>query len=137
MCARIYERLRLYCVLKKSEFQSPLSTHLFINHYLEEIRDQQKEKIQRRAAGVPQRPYWIPPPTDVHKMNTDAAVSTSNSRGVVGVICRDDQGVFVGASAVVFEGITDPEILEALACSEALALATDLHLTKIKVGTGV
>ena len=38
-------------------------------------------------------------------------------------IVRDSAGVFLGASAVVLEGITDAEIAEALACREGLALA--------------
>ena len=36
---------------------------------------------------------------------------------------------------MVFEGITDPSCLEALACRESLALAEDLNLTKIFVAS--
>lgn len=99
---------------------SPPSMHPLIKHSLEDIKDQHKENAQRRrATRIPQRPYWTAAPAGIDKMNTDAAVSTTIFRGVVGVICRDDQGVCVGASAVVLEGITDPENLEAMACSEA------------------
>ena len=36
--------------------------------------------------------------------------------------------MFLGASAVIFEGLLDPTILEAQACNEALGLAADLHV---------
>jgi hypothetical protein len=41
----------------------------------------------------------------------------------------------MGASALVFNGITDPAILEALACREALALADDLILNRFQVAS--
>jgi ribonuclease HI len=41
----------------------------------------------------------------------------------------------MGASAVVFDGITSPEVLEAWACSEALSLAEDLPARKLKVAS--
>jgi hypothetical protein len=43
--------------------------------------------------------------------------------------------LYLGASALIFPGITDPTILEALACREALALATDLGLSRFYVAT--
>jgi hypothetical protein len=47
------------------------------------------------------------------KMHCDGVVAMLRKRGAVGVVCRDDQGYFIGASAVVFEGITNSEVLEA------------------------
>lgn len=41
----------------------------------------------------------------------------------------------MGASVQSFEGLVDPEILEAKACSEALALAADLNLSRVIVFT--
>lgn len=41
----------------------------------------------------------------------------------------------MGSSAVIIEGLTDPEILETMACREGLALAADLNLTHIKLAT--
>ncbi|KAK1606371.1 hypothetical protein QYE76_030044 [Lolium multiflorum] len=55
-------------------------------------------------------------------------VARSHQRGAVGAVCRSCSGVFQGASAVVFEGITHPGCLEALACREGVALATDLNM---------
>ena len=42
-------------------------------------------------------------------------------------VARDATGAFLGASVVVWQGYDDPEILEAMACREGLALASDLH----------
>jgi hypothetical protein len=46
---------------------------------------------------------------------------------------RDDNGQYLGASAVVFSAITDPATLESLACREALALAEDLDLRSRRI----
>jgi ribonuclease HI len=43
--------------------------------------------------------------------------------------------VFVGASAMVFDGVTDPVLLESYACREALNLAADLHQQKVMIAS--
>jgi hypothetical protein len=53
----------------------------------------------------------------------------------VGVVCRDDKAMFLGASVVVFDGITEPSILEAHACREAHVLAGDLQLQRLKIAS--
>jgi len=50
-------------------------------------------------------------------------------------VARDATGAFLGASVVVWQGYDDPEILEAMACREGLALASDLHLGKIRMAS--
>lgn len=50
------------------------------------------------------------------------------------LICRDKEGHFLGASAVTFEGLSNPSSLEAWACNEALVLARDLHIQNILIG---
>ena len=87
------------------------------------------------SAGVRGIDRWIPPPLGTTKINPDGVVSKSIKKGDVGVICRDDHGVFRGASAVVYEGVTDPATLEAYACREALVIAEDLMLSKLKVAS--
>jgi hypothetical protein len=42
------------------------------------------------------------------------------------VVCRDAEGLYLGASARVIEDFIDTASLEALACVEALSLASDL-----------
>ena len=64
-------------------------------------------------------------------MNVDVAVAKTQSKGAIGAVCRDELGRFQGASIVVFEGITDAETLEALACREALDLSEDLGLERV------
>jgi ribonuclease HI len=43
--------------------------------------------------------------------------------------------LFWGASSLTINGISDPAILEALACREAIALAHDMQLQKITVAS--
>jgi ribonuclease HI len=69
------------------------------------------------------------------KINLDAAVSKTEKKGAMGVVCRDSDGVFVGASAVVVDGISNPRTLEAMACQEVMALAADPHLQKFVVAS--
>lgn len=64
-------------------------------------------------------------------MNVDGAVSKSSNIGVVGVVCRSETGLFLGASVAVFHGVTEPATPEAYACMEALALADDLVVTRV------
>jgi ribonuclease HI len=62
------------------------------------------------------------------KINVDAAVSRTGVRGAVAALCRNHDGVYLGALAIVYEEISNPSTLEVLACREALALAEDLWL---------
>lgn len=55
--------------------------------------------------------------------------------GAVSVVCCDEQGVFRGVSVVVSEGITDLEVLEAMAHREALSLGEELHSRKLKISS--
>lgn len=69
------------------------------------------------------------------KLNADGAVAKTANKGAVGVVCRNDKGLFLGASAVVLAGVTEPATLKAHACREAMALAEDLHVNKISVAS--
>ena len=51
------------------------------------------------------------------------------------VICRNHEGMFIGASTCGFSNIVDPPTLEALAIREALALADDLYLRRVEVAS--
>jgi len=62
------------------------------------------------------------------KINVNAAISMNSSKALASAVARDSFGGFVGASVVVTKGISNPEIMEAVACRESLALATDLML---------
>jgi hypothetical protein len=59
----------------------------------------------------------------VVKLNVDAAVSREGDHGAVSVVCRNETGRFFGALAKTIQGISDPTVLEAMACAESLCLA--------------
>jgi ribonuclease HI len=69
------------------------------------------------------------------KINIDASLSKTSAKGVTAAFCCNSNGVYLAASAVVFNGITDSTVLEALACREALALADDLVLNQFQVAS--
>jgi ribonuclease HI len=112
------------------QFQSPLSTFTFINKYIGDVQAAHKcvSKISREmhVTGQTQAAGWLPPPADEMKINVDGALSRDGRRGAVAAICRDKNGIYIGASVVIYEGLVDPPSLEAQACNEALSLAQDL-----------
>ena len=120
------------------EFHSPLSTHQFIEKYLHELEELPARPSVIRSTRHPaprNSTAWIPPEAGEVKLNVDGAVAKSSNTGAVGVVCRNEVGHFIGASAVVFKGITEPSILEAYACREALALAEDLVVNKVRIAS--
>jgi hypothetical protein len=113
-------------------YQSPLSVHAFVNQFIVDLAQVRSPSSKQAAPGVSEPgPVWIPPPTGVLKINVDAAVSKNTGRGAVVAIARDHEGMFMGASALVFPGNTDAETLKALACREGLALAQDIYARRI------
>ena len=68
------------------------------------------------------------------KIHVDAGVRFERG-GSAAAICRDDQGFYLGSSALVTYGICDPAVLEAIACREALALAEDLNLQQFIIAS--
>ncbi|PNT61483.1 hypothetical protein BRADI_5g15730v3 [Brachypodium distachyon] len=80
-------------------------------------------------------PRWLPPPAGCTKINVDAAVAKATNMGAVAAVARDEAGVYQGASTVTYPGITDPATLKAMACHEALALAADLGVRCLMVGS--
>ena len=116
-------------------YQSPFSVHAFIQSYINELKVVQTGTARPPGAPV-QRPMgWIAPPAGLTKINVDAAVGRGRRHGAVAAISRDNTGQFLGASVVVYGGISDPATLECMAVREALALAEDLNVTDIKVAS--
>jgi hypothetical protein len=62
----------------------------------------------KRTQG--QHRTWIPPSSDLAKFNIDVAVTRTGDKGVSGALCRDHYGLYLGASAVVFEGLNNASI---------------------------
>ncbi|XP_040245695.1 uncharacterized protein [Aegilops tauschii subsp. strangulata] len=116
-------------------FQSPDSTHQFIQAYLRDL-----DTLEETGSKPPERrqcrpTHWINPPDAMFKFNVDAAVPQSQRRGIAVAICRDHDGIFQGASALVVKGVYDPPTVEALAIREALALAADLNIQSAHVAS--
>jgi ribonuclease HI len=69
------------------------------------------------------------------KVNVDEAISKNMRRPLVTAIARDPDGIFLGVSGVVLDGITEVEIAEVMACREGLALGNDLMLTSVRLAS--
>ena len=80
-------------------------------------------------------PRWIPPPADTLKINVDAAISKNMGRAAAAAVARDGTGAFQGASVLITQGVTDPESMEAIACREGLAIASDLAMRKVRIAS--
>lgn len=118
------------------EFQSPLSTMCFVNRYLQDLDIATVRVSTRNAQPVqPRTQRWIPPGEDAVKINVDGALSRQRTLGASATVCRDKDGRYLGASAVVFDGLVDAPSLEAQACNEALALAQNLNLSHMVIAS--
>jgi ribonuclease HI len=115
-------------------FQSPLSTHSFVNNYVSDLLASKPPRAVKASVQT-RHPKWLPPPAGCTKVNVDAAISKNLGRASVAAVARDQTGMFLGASGVVLEGITDVETAEAIACREGLALASDLTLQSIRLAS--
>lgn len=136
ICWAIWRARRM--ALHEDIFQSPLSIFSFITKYLDDLKlagliediDMTKSTRNKKSA-----PKWIPPPEAFVKFNVDAAVARAEDKGTVSVVCRDNVGNYVAASAMVIDGLTDPSSLEALACNEAISLAMDIGVRKCVIAS--
>jgi len=63
----------------------------------------------------------------------DAALSKNSSRASAAAVARDEARNFLGAPVVMMLGITELEIMEALALREGMALAKDLSLCRVRM----
>jgi hypothetical protein len=119
-------------------FQSPMATMGFVNRFLADLelsRPAKQPKKVHSPSPIRSAVRWLGLPAGKTKINTDAAIAKTKARGAVGVVCRSEGGVFLGALAVVFDGVTNPGSLEALACREGLALADDLGIGPLHLAT--
>ena len=69
------------------------------------------------------------------KVNVDAALSKNSNLVALTAVARDGRGIFLGASALVLNGITDPETAEVLACREGFVLAADLMISRVRIAS--
>jgi hypothetical protein len=121
-------------IIHEGEYQSPLSTHIFVGRFLNdfEVLEPKPAVAGARPVGGPK---WIALPVGLSKINVDAALSKHTSKGALAAVARSAEGTFLGATVAVVEGFTDPEVLEAMACREGLSLAADLLLARFRVAS--
>lgn len=120
-------------VTYENVFQSLLSTHCFVEKYLEELA--MTKLVQRCSEGgqPTMSPRWLPPPPGLAKVNVDAALAKNSDHSATCAVARDEAKNFLGASMLVLDGLTTPEVVETIACREGMALAADLVLHKFRV----
>lgn len=103
-------------------FQSSHATHSFINNFISELDILKGPTNARGPRGAASnihaggRTGWRAPDVGVAKVHVDGGLSRNGRQGAAASICRDRTGIYLGSSAMVFDGITDPATLEALAC---------------------
>ena len=123
-------------IIHEGLYQPPLSTFHFVERFLQDLELVEKSPSAGEAlVAWTVAPRWIPPPAGLSKVNVDAALSKNSAHDAVAAVARGETGAFLGASSVVFHGMSDLETVEAMACREALALAQELHLQRITMAS--
>jgi hypothetical protein len=111
-----------------------LSTHSFIDRFIADLR--QEKPRPASPSCIPHRSLaWIAPPAGVVNINVDAALSKNDLKTSAATIVRDENGRFLGASALVLRGILDPEVMESIACREGMSLALDIQVANFRLAS--
>lgn len=117
---RLWAIWQAHCkAIHENIFRSPLSTYSFRKRFVAEvdwIKPKPMEHPQHGGQGM--IPQWIVAPADFLKINVDVAISKNSRIAAPVVVARDDNGAFLGASALGMAGVTNAEIAEAPACRE-------------------
>lgn len=112
--------------IHEGDLQSPHATHSIVKSFIAELVTIQTwpgaTEFVLPSAGRPVvRQGWMAPKAGDAKIQVNGGDSRNGRRGAAATICRDHASLFLGSSAMVFDDISDPPMLEALACREALA----------------
>jgi hypothetical protein len=75
----------------------------------------------------------VRPSSGFVKINVDVAMSKNISQAATAVVTQDDDGNYLGSSALVVEVHTNPEVMEAVVCHDGLTLASDLGLHSFRI----
>ena len=105
-------------VIHEGIFQTPFATHSIIIVYISELQ-MLKKPILRPTREHARPTSWIPPTTGHVRINVDAATPRAGGFGVVSAVARNSDGIYQGASVVIFSNIDEPEGLETLAIGAA------------------
>jgi len=83
------------------------------------------------AGSVSTHVRWQPPASGRLKCNIDATFSAHRNRTGIGIRLRDEEGVFVLAKTVSYDGVYPVDIGEALGLNIALQWVSDMQLDNI------
>uniref|UniRef100_A0A452XPQ8 RNase H type-1 domain-containing protein n=1 Tax=Aegilops tauschii subsp. strangulata TaxID=200361 RepID=A0A452XPQ8_AEGTS len=120
--------------IHKGIFQTPQATTDFVRRFIAELEVLENRTESTARGGPPAQIRPRAPPAGWFKIHVDAGVRTGRG-GSAAAICRDQQGNYLGSSALVIAGVDDPAILETIACHEELALAEDLNLNNLIIAS--
>lgn len=82
-------------VIHENIFQSPLSTHCFVERFIEDLKaTASKQKDDRKM--ISNSPCWRAPPVGYAKINVDAGLSKTSGTVAVAAVIRDAVGEFMG-----------------------------------------
>jgi hypothetical protein len=84
--------------------------HGFINSFIGKLQNLPKP-VDQVNANVPAprvHPRWIPPTTTMPNVNIDVAVTKIATKGVAARIYRDNSGLYLGSSVVVYQSPIRP-----------------------------
>ena len=84
---------------------------------------------------VKTQPKWDPPSVGWIKVNTDGAVGCAQKCAGTGAIARDHSGMFAAAQTTKYAAISDPFIIESLACRDGLRMAMEKGYQKVILET--
>jgi hypothetical protein len=72
----------------------------------------------------------------VVKINVDMGLANTSIAWIVAAVARSRSGEYLGASAVRFDGVNDPETLEAMAVHQGLTLhKISIYLSRTRVAS--
>ena len=77
--------------------------------------------------------HWVRPNAGWVKINSDVAFSRYGEKGGGGAVLRDHQAAFRAGLCHFFPNTTDPEMVEVLACRQAVRMAIDLNFRRVHV----
>jgi hypothetical protein len=83
--------------IHESVFQSPLSTHLFVEKFISEL-EMVKGLTQQKPVGAHTltNPGWIDPLAGMMKINVDTAISKNTRKLTATTVARDEADNFLG-----------------------------------------
>jgi hypothetical protein len=115
-------------MIHEDMYQSPFSTHCFIKSFMQEIKS--GEKIPSHVVRVLVQRRWLALQVGFAKVNCDAAFSRNGEVVASVTICKDSHGLYLGASALIYQGVYDPASAEAIAMPGGIVPGIRFDTTK-------